>query len=394
MLLLWLPLAAAHGPTFGSSAVSVNRADTAEIWVLTDAWGLAHTATSGGTWEWLCEESIGTEHAYSLLAWGEGAAILGTREGVTVVDRSCGTTPVTGLPEATFVPTLAPYEDGYLALGVAADVSGVWLCDDAGCTATDLTGDGLFPKSARADGGRAWVTVVYEADLSAALWHTEDGATWSLVHAWPDGDTDPRVLAADGDNLLIWRRTRSEDDTPELLTSHDGGLSFRSVFETGSFTDSTPTLLVLPDQLLLGSDAGARTWRSLDAGETWADVSNDVPAVRCADVVNGVAWACGDHLQDGFDLARTTDGGTWFPVACLEQALPASCAEGTCAPLLSAFQAAGAYGGGRCDTIVTPPVPLPAPDPACGCAGDPSAGAWLGVWVVGLARRRYKPRIT
>ncbi len=391
MLLLWLPLAAAHGPTFGSSDVSVNPADTAEIWVLTDAWGLAHTATGGANWEWLCEESIGTSSAYSLLAWGEGAALLGTREGVRRVDLSCGSTLAPGLPADTFVPTLAAYAHGYLALGVAADVGGVWLCDDAGCTATDLTGDGLFPKSAVADGSRAWATAVYEADLSAALWRTDDGATWSLVHTWPAGDTDPRVLNADGDNLLLWRRTRSEDDTPELLSSDDGGITFRSVFETGYFTDGTPSLVVLPNQLLLGSDAGARTWRSLDAGETWADVSTDVPAVRCADVVDGVAWACGDHLQDGFDLARTPDGGTWFPVACLEESQPAPCADGTCAPLLSAFQAAAAYGGGRCDTIVTPPVPLPDPDPTCG-----HAGAWLGVgvWVTGMRRRRYKSRIT
>mgnify|MGYP003338707442 FL=1 len=96
----------------------------------------------------------------------------------------------------------------------------------------------------------------------------------------------------------------------------------------------------------------------------------EVPAVRCGDSVGGDAWACGDHLQDGFDLSRTEDGETWYPVACLEEATVPACASDACASLEGAWDKAGAYGGGECDTVITPPADEEQP---CGCGGGGSA---------------------
>jgi hypothetical protein len=386
-MLMLIPSAFAHGASFGATAVSVSRDDPAEVWALTDGWGLAHTVDGGGAWEWLCEESLGSDEVYGVLSTGPGAAVIATREGLRTVAADCTSAVQPGPPADTFFPVVARYGDGWLGLGIGADSGGVWLCDADGCAAGDLSAPGLFPKSALADGTRAWVTVVYVDSLASELWRTDDGLTFTLVHSWPDGDTDPRVLRAEGDRLLVWRRTRSEDDPPELLVSDDGGATFTSTFEAGWYTDATPALLPVDGALLLGSVLGARTWRSEDDGATWSEVSADVPAVRCADVVDGVGWACGDHLQDGFDLSRTTDGRTWTPTACLEDALPATCAAPTCDPLLSAWQLAGSYGGGECDTIITPPVTTEDLDPeACGCGAG--GEAWLGVGLVALARRR------
>jgi hypothetical protein len=393
MLLLAIAAAAAHGTGFTAAAVSVDRADPDELWVLTLEWGLAHTTDGGDTWAWHCEESVGSSNLYGVLATGPGTAVIATREGVRAIDADCGSALVPGIPADTFVPGIAAYGDGYLAFTAGTDAGGVWSCDDDGCVASDLAAPGMFPKSARADGDRVWATVVYEDGLASELWRSDDGLAWTSVYGWPDGDTDPRVLWADGDHLLVWRRTRDEADTPELLSSDDGGVTFTSTFSTGYFTDSAPALLVLAGgaTMLLGSDQGARTWRSDDRGATWVEVSADVPAVRCADVVDGVGWACGDHLQDGFDVSRTADGGTWTPVACLETALPAACADATCAPLVDAYATAGSYGGGHCDTIITPPGDDPPPDDtgACGCGGDGSAAA---AWLLVLAGWRRRGR--
>ncbi|MDP2304907.1 MAG: hypothetical protein Q8P18_02650, partial [Pseudomonadota bacterium] len=233
-----------------------------------------------------------------------------------------------------------------------------------------------------------WVTVVYVDTLVSELWRSDDGTSWTLAHTWADGDSDPRVLLADGDRLLVWRRTRAEADTPELLVSEDGGVTFTSTFSTGWYTDSTPGLVALEDALLLGSVQGARTWRSEDDGESWSEVSQHVPAVRCGDTVGGVGYACGDHLQDGFDLSRTTDGHTWTPLACLEDTLPAECAASTCDPLLSAWQVAGSYGGGECETIIVPPVVEGDDDETtCACGGSDAGAAWLVLGLYGWRRR-------
>ncbi|MDP2312349.1 MAG: hypothetical protein Q8P41_05550 [Pseudomonadota bacterium] len=386
-----IPAAFGHGASFGATAVSVSRDDPREVWVLTDGWGLAHTTDGGDAWEWLCEESLGGQDLYGVLATGPGAAVVATRTGLRTVGADCGAALQPGPPADTFFPVVTAYGAGWLGLGIAEEAGGVWACDLDGCAATDLMAPGLFPKSALADGARAWVTVVYVDSLASELWRSDDGVSWTRVHEWPDGDTDPRILRADGDRLLVWRRTRSEADTPELLVSDDGGATFASTLATGWYTDSTPGLLALDGALLLGSAQGARTWRSEDDGGTWAEVSGDVPAVRCGDTVGGVGYACGDHLQDGFDLSQTTDGHTWLPIACLEEALPADCATGTCDPLLSAWQLAGSYGGGECDTIITPPEGVE-DAPACGCgAGTADSAAALGV-LVGLARLRRRAR--
>ncbi len=391
--LVFAPVALAHGVSFGATAVSVSRDDPREIWVLTDGWGLAHTTDGGEAWTWLCEEGLGGEDVYGVLATGPGAAVVATRDGLRTVGADCATAVQLGPPADTYFPVVAGYGAQWIGLGIASDAGGAWLCDADGCAATDLMAAGLFPKSALADGATAWATVVYVDTLSSELWRSDDGAHWTRVYTWPDGDTDPRILRADGDHLLVWRRTRAEDDPPELLVSDDGGVTFTSTFSTGWYTDSTPGLLALDGALLLGSAQGARTWRSEDDGRTWAEVSADVPAVRCGDTVGGEGYACGDHLQDGFDLSRTTDGLTWVPVACLEDVFPAECAAATCDPLLSAWQEAGSYGGGECDTIITPPVVDDEDEPACGCGADGGAGGAAAlILLAGWRRRRASGR--
>jgi hypothetical protein len=107
-------------------------------------------------------------------------------------------------------------------------------------------------------------------------------------------------------------------------------------------------------------------------------VSGFAPAVRCGAVADDVAWVCGDHLNDGFDLALTRDGLTFTPVGCMEEAVPADCAADACAASVDAYDAAGAYGGGQCAVEAGEPKP-------CGC-GEGSAAALL----LPLALRRRK----
>ncbi len=380
MLLCFLPLALAHGDGFSSAAVAIHPDDPDQIWLLTEQWGLGRTADGGETWEWLCEEALGVENIYGILATTPGEVVLATRTGLRRVASDCTGSAVGGLPDELFVPGVAAYGAGFLAMGIGADEGGLWSCNLGGCAPSELMGAGVFPKSILADQGRVWATIVHVEGLGSELWRSDDGMAWTRVYAWEAGDTDPRVLYADGDRLLVWRRTRTADDAPGLLVSDDGGASFRTVLTDGYYTDQAPALLVLDGVMLLGSEQGARTWRSEDGGETWTDVKDEVPAVRCAITVGGVGWACGDHLFDGFDLSRTEDGRTWVPVACLEEALPSTCSAPTCDPLLSAYLTASAEGGGKCDTIILPPEPLTEDaDVPCGCESGGGAAALLAL---------------
>lgn len=387
MLLLFSTLAWPHGGSFGATAVSVDPGDPDRIWVLTEGWGLARSTDGGARWSWLCEEAIGGAELYDVVTFGPAEALVGTRAGLRSVDDACGGGVIPGT-EGAYFPALERWGSEVLALGTGADLGGVWRCETAGsCVLTPLAGAGIFPKSVVVDGARAWVTLVYEDSLASELWWTEDGERWTLAHAWPDGDTDPRVLRADGDAVLVWRRTRAEADAPELLRSTDGGARFDSVLQAGAYGDAAPALLQLDGALLLGTIAGARTWRSDDAGATWTEVSAEVPAVRCGDTIGGTGFACADHLQDGIDLARTTDGRTWTPIACLEEAVPADCAAGTCAPLADAYGEAASFGGGQCDTVIAPPAPS-AGEEGCGCSSVPPTAAWSLAAVLAMLRRR------
>ncbi|MDP2311114.1 MAG: hypothetical protein Q8P18_34155, partial [Pseudomonadota bacterium] len=156
-----IPTAFGHGASFGATAVSVYRDDPAEIWVLTDGWGLAHTTDAGASWGWLCEEALGGADLYGVLATGPGTAVIATRDGLRTVGADCTNALQPGAPEGTFFPVVAAYGAGWLGLGIAPDEGGVWACNADGCVATELMAPGLFPKSALADGARAWVTVVY-----------------------------------------------------------------------------------------------------------------------------------------------------------------------------------------------------------------------------------------
>lgn len=371
----------AHGVGFETTAVSVLPDDPSELWAAMEDWGVVRSTDGGATWTWTCEEAIGTSRVYDVLAVGPGEAVAGTADGLVRMGEAIE--PVAGLPEGAFVPVLARRDEGWLALAIGAEEGGVWTCDDAGCVATDLVAPGLFPKSAVTDGDTSWVTTVDEATLAAALSRSEDGATWVPVAAWPDGDLDPTVLHADGDTLLVWVRPRVTGPSAQLLRSDDGGATFAEVLALGTWTDDAPGLVAVGGRVVVGSAVGARTWASDDDGRTWTEVSLDAPSVRCGETLGDRAWACAEHVNDGFDLSVSDDGVWWTPVACLEEAEPAE----ACLDRAEAWDAAAATGGGRCGVEVGPAAEETR---GCGCGGTDAA--WLLVGgVLGRRRRALSP---
>ena len=393
LLLVVMPEASAHGDSFELVRLTARPDAPAELWGMVEGWGLVHSEDGGAAWSWLCEEAVGSTALYDVLAWEAGSALVGTAEGLSLVDESCTGQSVASLPEG-FVLSLARYGETALVGIIGTESGGVYRCDDTGCAATSLVGAGVFPKSLVVDGNTAWATVVHTGEdegLAAELWRSDDGADFVVAYAWPDGDVDPRVIHADGERVYAWLRPRQDDREPGFVRSTDGGASFSTTFETGYYTDPAPGVLVRDggETVLLGSWFGARTWRSTDAGLSFEEVSLDAPALRCGLDLPDRSLICADHLVDGFDVAATTDGMEFSAELCLEEVGPADCVAETCEPYVDAWRGAAALGGGKCD----PAADTGTPDdpPPCGCASSEGGLPLLALGAAVLLRARRGP---
>lgn len=401
LALAFIGVASGHGASIDVTAVAIAPDDDSAWWAALSGWGVAATRDAGATWTWTCGEVHGYDYGpYDIVALGGGEAAVATEAGVIVVGADCASRSLSGLPEDFYAVDLAPWQDGVLALGTSElEGDGLWACPASGCVPSDLVGADMYARSAFVDGKRAWMTQVEGATLASSLWTSGDGVAWSQVYAWPDGDTNPRVLLADGDLLLVWRGARDAADIPELLRSTDGGQSFQAVFAEGYYTDPAPGLVRVNagETLFLGDYYGARTWRSEDDGATWEEVSTWAPSVKCGTWTDTQALACANRLNDGFHLARTQDGVSWEPVACLQDATADACGAETCADAAAAWAGvvASYVEDERCDTVLFEPEPTE-PDGGCGrgCAAAlvflPLYG--LGAGRGGQSRTRRKPR--
>lgn len=375
-LLLCAP-AWAHGSRFSLSSLSIAPDDDRAWWGNANGWGVVRTADAGASWTWSCEEGLGASVVYDVVAWTDGQALVGTSDGLRRVGPACANEPVGGLPDGALVTVLAR-GDSVAYAGAYVEGSGaLYRCTEADCVATSL--EGLYVKSVVVGGdGAVWATTVEPDTLAAALWRSADGHTYAAVAGWPDGDVDARVLHADADRLLVWRLPRSDAAVPTLLYSADGGTTLVEVFSDGAYTDPVPGLAVLGNDVWLGSDLG-RTWRSLDGGRHFVEVSDVEPAVRCAARSGGLLIVGADHFADGFDVGVWRGGQAWAGAGCLDAAAVDACSADTCALYEDAFRTAGAFGGGHCQDEPAPPA---------GCGGGSAVA--LAPLVLLLRRRSVR----
>lgn len=391
-LVMELDKAMAHSPNYGTMSLSARPGDPGELWANTDGWGLLHSVDGGATWGWMCEESVGVTGVYDVLAWEAGVALAGTTTGLMRVGDDCTGTSVPGL-DTGFVLRVSRWREQAAVALIGPEGGGIYLCDDGGCAPTGLVGAAYYPKSMVVSGDTLWVTLVHTDTLVADLYRTSNGIDFELRQTWPDGDVDPRLVYAEDDRVAIWTRPRSDAALPAFELSRDGGSTFERTLEVGYYTDPAPGTLVREgaDVVYVGSYYGARTWRSDDAGATFAEVSDTAPAIRCGLDLGDRALVCTDHLADGFDLAETKDDTSFGPITCLEEVGAAACAEAACEPYADAWVSAGAYGGGGCDPADDDTAAEP-PAEDCGCGGGGPVGAWAALAGALVAVKRANDR--
>lgn len=397
-------VATAHNAEYSLAAVSMAPDAPAEIWAVSQGWGVIHSEDGGVSWAWLCDEGLsgGGGSFYDVEALGGGKALVAGTVGLFrvdpgcdgVADAACVRTELTGLPDSSYAGLIRRFGDQFLVSVYGTnddgtDLNGAFLCTDTACAATSLTGPDLYVKSFTVDGATVWATTVTAESLAAGLWRSADGTTWEPVASWPAGSPDMRVLDARGDRLLVWAQTRNDLAPPGLQRSTDGGATWTEVVAFGYFTDQVPPVVRVGGSgiLLLGNNT-LHVFQSIDDGATWTDINDihpEVPSLRCVSDDGGLV--CGDHFADGYDLARVV-GITFDAFACMDEAALDPALADVCEPYYDDFTDKGALGGGECEADLTP-----VESGGCGGGGADTAG----LVVVGLGalgrRRRHRPSI-
>lgn len=362
-MLLAVALAFGHGDTLTTLAISAAPDNPSELWVLTDGWGVLHTEDLGQTWAWHCEEAFGGATPNAVAAIPGGSAVLAGSSGARRLDGDCQVQPLAGLPEGGDGVAAVSWK-GKAWVGVmAGEEAGVYACDRDQCAPTGLhggAGERRFVTRMEADTERLWVSTSREDTLLAELWRSEDGATFAAVASWTS--VEAKVVFARGDRVMVWLEPRDGVTAPTLVLSEDGGQRWDTVFEGTTMDNGAPGVVFQRGRMLMGSELG-RTWLSEDAGRSFVEVSATEPAVRCAAYAGGVAWICADHWGDGYGMAYSLDGWSWWTGGCLEEAAPASCIADSCADPYVAYLDGATGGGGVCYE-----TPAPAPDTGCGGA--------------------------
>lgn len=381
-MLLLVHAAFAHGARFGVSAISVAPDDPATWWAVANGWGVVHTEDAGASWTWSCEEALGTSAVYDVEALPDRAALVATEAGLLRVGADCSVVPVAGIEAGYPAFVVATGQGDWWVSAYTEGRDGLWRCTETTCTPGPVGAEGTFVKSAVVDGDTLWLTTVAADSLAAALLRV-DGEDVVEVATWPDGTVDPRVLLANGADLLVWAQGRDVDHPPALLHSTDAGAQFVNTLSVGVYTDPIPGILDGGDgaSLYLGTDAG-RTFFSSNGGASWTEVTETVPVVRCSATTGAGRVFCADHYSDGYDVGVWQFGRPFEGAGCLDAATPPTCTE-SCADYLAAFQEAGLYGGGACYPVEVAPPPT-------GCGGG---AAWL-VCLVPLARWGRRPQGT
>lgn len=344
--------ASAHGRFPQAGQVVVDPNDDARIWVRT-TYGIVTTDDGGGEWRWVCPEGVGFDgdkEDPSVGFMDDGAVIVGTFDGLSMsADRCDFSFP--SVMEGRYVIDLAiePSHTSAVALssnGVAADTFEVKLFDtsDNGASWTEI---GTAPPVdflaltlglAPSDPQRVYLT---GRDGTAGAYagviqqSSDRGETWTryVVPGTDGGVALPymgQVDPNDADRVYVGvvEQQMGEIVHFELLVTEDGGQSFTSIFER---PEAMSGFSLSPDGATIaigGAEAGL--WLASSDDYMFSKV-NEIH-VRCLTWVDSGIYACADQFIDGYNLARSDDGGqTFTPLSELGSPCgpPSQCADGT-----------------------------------------------------------------
>jgi len=363
--------------------------------------GVLVSDDSGARWTLACEAAIGTAGTAYQLGWMPGQLFGATLEGVaTSADGACGWT--TGATQGFTAPSdLFIDRAGRRAFAVARSDSAsggtgpmsLWTSTDASATfaRTYDAPDGAFingVESAQSDPSRVYAAELkFDPTAHAWLLRSDDGgAHWQKFDLKSiTGEDAVRIAAVDpSDPDRLFLRESAPNGRDALLISEDGGATVRKA-KALSFP-MTAFLLRANGDLVVTTNIG-EAWLSHDRGATFE--RHLWPHIRGLGERGGALFAATSHLQDGFALARSDDGGkTWLPLMDLRYlcgVLACGNLPSTCADPYATLATTLAIAPDACDHL--PAFEPWTPPSDCGGCGAASGGlamtgalAWFARW--------------
>jgi len=368
--------------------------------------GVLVSDDSGARWTLSCEAAIGTAGAMYQLGWAQGQLFGATLEGVaSTQDGACSwsasATQGFAAPSDVFVDragrrVFAIAREG-LGDGGQAPPS-LWISSDGAATfsrAYDAPAGAFLNgvESAQSDPSRLYAAELqFDPAAHAYLLRSDDGgAHWQRFDLTGVAGEDAVRIAAvdplDPDRLFL--RESAPNGRDALLISEDGGATVRKA-KSLSFP-MTAFLLRADGDLVVTTNVG-EAWLSHDRGATFE--RRLWPHVRRLAERGGALFAATSHLQDGFALARSDDGGkTWLPLMDLRSlcgVLGCGSLASTCADPYAALSTTLAIAPDACDHL--PVFQVWTPPSECGGCGATGGGlavaVGLGAWSMLRRRRR------
>ena len=400
--------------------------------------GLAVSNDSGRHFRWICEEAIGGPTGVDALLAAPSSDVLltGSTMGLFISrDGGCDWQSVDLFAPPRQVSAIAtdPHNPGrwYVAVNVPEQNRGlVYATYDNGKTYQKLSvdHDGVYlygmAVSPQAPQKLAVVGSNNGAhDSCLLLTSSNGGSTWhkrAVAHA-PDASATPSVaISPKNANVLLVTALDITTNGSHALISHDFGQSFRAL---GPLKEPVRNIAFAPD----GQQAFIATTGHIFCATVKGGSLAELPSPKsnaCAAVDGNTLLACGSSAngQDGFALAKSTDGGqTFAPIIGLSdiggpEGCPAhSSSQTKCAALwpnqLAAIKASASFDaasefiaseqtpGAATPPMAAPPTPQPRKTSGCSCtiggAGFGADGALFAAPALAyMVRRALRRRPT
>jgi hypothetical protein len=349
-------------------------------------WGVVFKEDDG-TWQRVCEESIGQLPAFYHQLPG-GRVVVGTAVGLLGTDdKGCNWTSASPALDGRVIASLGVGVDDptrlFIATSTAEGDNGIFRSTDGGLTftATPLSASPLAFRTVLPDpaGARVWATSIdLEAQVPHLFFSSDGGDTFNEIN--PGWAVDTQFVTLVGfnertDEVAVVQVDGTGETTLEMMDP--AGTTLRSVVtEIGTISDYVATKLheyiIINRQVLKRRTAGD------------GDFVDAVGPVQCLSRVPGDPrhlWGCGLPFQGGHFL-RTLDGVNFKPKLPFLDVLERECPAESDGAICEQFRDPGNNGG--FSAFGAPP---PGPPPGCDQAGGGHA-LWLLALGLMFIRRR------
>lgn len=421
-LLVATALTSAHGNGRAplTNGIAFRPGDAQSIYVRA-TFGLLVSHDDGCTFRWVCEQSIGYggqfDPKYAIAQ--DGTIFATTFEGLRV-SRDGGCTFTTAPPtEGVWVDAIdiGPTGHVWIATAETAAASDVYRSTNNGMTFEHrgMHSANIWWKSVKvapSDGNRVYVAgyqvsgpPLPDGGMPAPQAHLlrsdNGGDSWtpSPLANVQYGSTPILLVAAvdpaNADHVLVTSIGASPPAGARLYRSLDAGATLTEVLVT---TDEIRDVVFHAGKVVVATRAGG-TFQSTDNGATFAPLA--APQLACLGERGGQLLGCGANWDPDFKaVARSSDGGaTWDKVwRFVELAGPLDCPAGTptaseCGPMWPTLQQQFGAKGPACgvvDGATDAPDGKKPGSGGCCETGAPGASALLGGFVLLALRPRRR----